>query len=216
MKKIIFIGLWFCLVNQNAVAMFKDDPWLNKVMSELEYLQEEGEGVLEWDIDAWRGRDLSKYWIKTSGEAKGSEIEHANIELVFSHAITANWDQQFGIRHEYTHDDSPKRNWLSFGFIGTAPYFFDVDARLFLGEESSSQILIEVEREFMLSQEWVLTPEIDILANGKTNRVFEEGSGLAATEFGLRLGYEHRGNRKFQPFIGVSSKHTFGTTRSIR
>ena len=100
-------------------------------------------------------------------------------------------------------------------YIGTAPYFISVDARVFAGEESSSQLLIELERELMLTQEWVLTPELDIVANGRTNEQYEEGSGLAEIEFSLRLGYEHNGNRKFQPFIGVSTTQTFGRTKDI-
>ena len=49
--------IWLLLAN-SAQAMFKDDPWLTKVMSEFEYLQEDGEDVVEWDIEAWTGRDL--------------------------------------------------------------------------------------------------------------------------------------------------------------
>ncbi len=199
-----------------AHSMFKDDPWLTKVMSEFEYLQEEGDGVLEWDVDVWRGQDLSKFWLKTSGEIAGSEVERANLELVYSHAISAYWDQQLGVRHDIKPDlGGSKRNWISYGFIGTAPYFVAVDARVFVGEESSSQLLIELEREMMITQQWVLTPELDIIANGRTNRRYGEGSGLAEIEFGLRLGYEHKGNRKLQPFIGIRARQFFGSTKRL-
>ncbi len=202
--------------SSNTIAMFNDDPWLTKVMSELEYLQEDGEGVLEWDIDAWTGRDLSKYWLKTSGEYADDEFESANIEFVYSHAISAYWDQQFGVRHDFKPDlNNADRNWVSYGFIGTAPYFVSVDARVFIGEESSSQLLIELERELMLTQEWVLTPEMDIIANGRTNPAFGEGSGLSEIEFSLRLGYEHDGNRRFQPFVVIVGKQLFGSTRRL-
>ncbi|GHA03776.1 hypothetical protein GCM10008090_11240 [Arenicella chitinivorans] len=214
----IGLALLLCVAMPNASqAMFNDDPWLTKVMSEFEYLSEHGKGVLEWDIDAWHGRDLSKFWLKTSGELVDSDVESANIELVYSHAVSAYWDQQFGIRHDLKPDPLGRaRNWLSYGFIGTAPYFIEVDARVFVGEESSSQLLIELERELMLTQEWVLTPELDIVANGRSNEVYGEGSGLAEIEFGLRLGYEHNGNRKFQPFVGITAKQSFGTTRQYK
>lgn len=212
---LVLMTIQFFLLS-NAQAMFDDDPWLSKVMSEFEYFSENGEGVLEWDIDAWTGRDLSKIWLKSSGERSNSELHHANIELVYSHAKSAYWDQQFGIRHDFSSDSQEKnRNWASYGWIGTAPYFIEVDARIFVGEESSSQLLIELEREIMLTQEWVLTPELDIVANGRTNEDYAEGSGLAEVEFSLRLGYEHRANRKFQPFIGLSASQKFGTTRSL-
>ncbi len=209
-------GLSALLITSNANAMFKDDPLLTKVMFELEYFQEDNEDVFEWDIDVWTGRDLSKFWVKSSGEYAASEFESANIEFVYSHAISAYWDQQFGMRHDFKPDpDGDTRNWVSYGFIGTAPYFVAVDARLFVGEESSTQLLIELERELMLTQEWVLTPELDIVANGRTNERFSEGSGLAEMELSLRLGYERNGNRKFQPFIGLSARQTFGATRRL-
>ena len=214
MKK--FVLIFLILLSAQSQAMFQDDPWLTKVMSEFEYLQESGEGVLEWDVDAWRGRDLSKFWLKSSGEASSSEIESANLEFVYSHAISAYWDQQFGVRHDFKpKQGGDSRNWLSYGFIGTAAYFVEVDARLFVGEESSTQLLIELEREMMISQQWVLTPELDIIANGSSNDKYQEGSGLANIEFGVRLGYEHEGQRKFQPFVGLSASQTFGKTKQL-
>ena len=216
LKQVFLATCTLVLMNGPVHAMFKDDPWLTKVMSEFEYLQEDAEDVIEWDIDAWTGRDLSKFWVKSSGEYADSEFEDANIEFVYSRAVSAYWDQQFGVRHDFKPDPGgDTRNWVSYGFIGTAPYFVAVDARVFVGEESSSQLLIELEREMMITQEWVLTPELDIIANGRTNERFGEGSGLAEVEFSLRLGYERNGNRKFQPFIGLTANQTFGETRRL-
>ncbi|MFT5260749.1 MAG: copper resistance protein B [Arenicella sp.] len=215
MKKIL---LFVCLVLplSPSLADMRDDPWLTKVMSEFEYLQEDGENVLEWDVDAWFGRDLSKFWIKSSGEYADSEVENGNIEFTYSRAVSAYWDQQFGVRHDFKPErDGDTRNWASYGFIGTVPYFVAVDARIFVGEDSSSQLLIELEREVMLTQQWVLTPELDIVANGRTNQQYQEGSGLAEAELSLRLGYERNGNRKLQPFIGVTARQTFGQTKNF-
>lgn len=196
--------------------MFSDDPWLTKIASEFEYTKESGHGILEWDIDAWMGYDLRKFWVKSSGEYANSELEGANVEFVYSHAVSAYWDQQFGLRLDVESNSSMNsRNWVSYGFIGTAPYFIEVDARIFVGEESSSQLVIELKRELMVTQEWVLTPEVDIVANGRTNAQFGEGSGLAEIELDLMLGYERNGNRKFQPFIGLTARQTLGETRRL-
>ena len=215
MKKLMVV---MCIVflPQVCWAAMGDDPWLTKVMSEVEYLQEDCENVLEWDVNAWYGRDLSKFWFKSSGEYAGSEFESANVEFVYSRAVSAYWDQQVGVRHDLKPDpEGDTRNWVSYGYIGTAPYFFAVDARIFVGEESSTQLLIEVEREMMLTQQWVLTSELDIVANGSTNQKYQEGSGLSNIEFGLRLGYERDGNRKFQPFVGLTARQTFGQTKNF-
>lgn len=216
--KAVLLTAVFLSAADKAFAAMGDDPLLTKVMSEFEYQPSEGDGALEWDIDAWVGRDLYKVWVKSSGEVSRSnsesEVEDANLELVYSRAVYTTWDQQFGVRHDFKpNPDGRTRNWVSFGYIGTAPYFVEVDARVFLGEESSSQFLIELEREIMLTQEWVLTPELDIVANGHTSPTFSEGSGLSEIEFSLRLGYEADGNRKFQPFIGITGRQTFGGTK---
>jgi copper resistance protein B len=215
MKKLL-LCICLALPFSPSWAGMGDNPWLTKVMSEFEYLQENGEPVVEWDVDAWYGRDLSKFWIKSSGEYADSEVERASIEFVYSRAVSTYWDQQFGVRHDVKPKrDGDTRNWLSCGYIGTAPYFVAVDARVFVGEDSSSQLLIELEREMMLTQEWVLTPELDIVANGRTNQQYQEGSGLAEAELSLRLGYERDGNRKLQPFIGVTARQAFGQTKDF-
>jgi copper resistance protein B len=213
--KLVLLGMLQSIFMLPANADMLDDPWLSKVMSEFEYLQEDGEAVVEWDVDAWYGRDLAKFWFKSSGEYADSEVENANIELLYSLSISPFWDQQFGVRHDLKpRVDGDSRNWFSYGFIGTAPYLFAVDARIFIGEESSTQLLIELEREIMLSQTWVLTPELDIVANGDTNEKYGEGSGLSEIEFSLRLGYER--SRKFQPFIGLTLSKSFGRTRDFQ
>lgn len=213
-KRMIFAAALFYIGSAATQAAMGDDPLLTKVMTEVEYLPNEADGALEWDVDAWVGRDLYKIWLKSSGEYANSEVENANIELVYSRAVYTTWDQQFGIRRDFKPDpDGKARDWLSFGYIGTAPYFVAVDARVFIGEESSTQLLIELEKEIMLTQQWVLTPELDIVANGRTNETFGEGSGLSEVELSLRLGYERNGNRKFQPFLGLTASQTFGGTR---
>lgn len=222
--KVALVALASQLFSASVNAAMGDDPLLTKVMAEIEYLPTAERGALEWDIDAWLGVDLHKLWVKSSGElvrtaenANQLETESANIELVYSRAVYTTWDQQFGIRRDFKPSpNGEQRDWVSFGYLGTAPYFVQVDARVFVGEEESTQLLIELEREIMLTQEWVLTPELDIVANGRNNSKYQEGSGLAEIEFSLRLGYEANGNRKFQPFIAFSAQQAFAGTKRFR
>ena len=201
--------------------MKSDDPLLTKVEGEIAIVNGDSEQELEWDINTWMGRDLQKFWIKTSGAyafsfdgGEKSDIDTANIELVFSRAVTAYWDQQFGIRHDLEDaEGNPTRNWLAFGYIGTSPYFIEMDARLFVGEESSIQFLLEAEREFMLSQQWVITSELDLVVNGNSNEQRKEGSGLSTLGFELKIGYQR--SRKFLPFVGITYKQLFGETREL-
>jgi len=194
-----------------------DDPLLSKTMGEIELLKEGEADVAEWEIDTWIGRDFQKLWIKTEGEYASedgeSEIESAQIELLYGRTVSAYWDQQFGIRTDIEPDNG--RHWLAFGYRGLAPGFWEIDANVYLGEESSSQLNVEIEKELMLTQRWVITPEFEFTINGNTNHDFEEGSGLDNVILGARIGYETK-NRKLQPFIGVEGKQFFGTTKNIR
>lgn len=206
------------MVMQPALAMFQDDPWLTKIAAEFEAFEAHSEEVLEWDIDLWSGRDLHKFWLKTSGEFEGSERD-GDVELAYSQAWSAYWDWQVGVRRDFSSDDSElsdSRSWASIGVLGTAPYFIDVDARFFVGEASSTQLLVELEKEWMLTQEWVVVSELDIIANGSTNEDFLEGAGLSEVEFSVRLGYEHNGNRHLQPFLGLATQQFFGTTKTLQ
>lgn len=190
-------------------AATEDDPLITKVMSEFRTFQDQGSSLVEWNIDTWVGKDLSKVWFKSSGQYVGSEIEGGDVELVYSRAISPYWDQQFGVRRDVA-SAGDNRSWLSYGYIGLAPYFISVDASVYVGEESSTQLRIQLEKELMLTQQWILTPEFDLVANGSSNANYGEGSGLSEIEFGLRLGYER--SRKFQPFAGVLLRKAFGGT----
>lgn len=217
MKILLILSLIICT---SAFAMGKnDDPWLNKILGEVEVLEEGEERVMEWDLNTWFGRDLYKVWIKTEGEYAShdgeSELEQAQIDLVYSQAFSAYWDWQLGLRH----DPKPKvnnnqRNWLLLGAIGMAPGFWDVDASLYASDDDDIQLNIEIEKELMLTQKWVLTPEFDITVNGNTNEDFGEGSGLSEIEASIRIGYEP--SKKFQPFLGLSALQTFGRTKDLK
>ncbi|MGH1427854.1 MAG: copper resistance protein B [Arenicella sp.] len=214
------LSLGLLLFNQSSFAMGKtDDPILSKTMGEIELLKEGDADVAEWEIDTWIGRDLQKFWIKTEGEYAReddeSEIESAEIEFLYGKAVRANWDVQFGLRTDLEPDEPDGRNWLVFGFKGLAPGFWDVDANFYIGEESSSQLNIEIEREFMLTQRWVLTPEFELTANGRSNPEYGEGSGLESAELSIRLGYETR-SRRLQPFVAIEGVQYFGATKNLR
>ena len=219
-KKLLVITSLSIAFNYPSVAwaMGKtDDPVLTKTMGEIELLKEGEADVAEWEIDTWIGRDFQKFWIKTEGEYARedgeSEVESAQVELLYSRTVSAYWDQQFGIRSDLEPDNG--RHWLAFGYRGTAPSFWEIDANVYLGEESSTQLNVEIEKELMLTQRWVITPEIEFTINGKTNRDFAEGSGLDNVLLSIRLGYETN-NRKRQPFLGFEGKQFWGATKNIR
>ena len=154
------------------------------------------------------GKDLNKLWIKTDGEYVDGRIEETEIQALYSRAIAPFWDLQAGWRRDIR--PTPDRDWFAFGIKGLAPYYFDVDAALFVGENSRTAARLQVEYEFMLTQRLILVPEVEMNFYGKDDPAVGIGSGLADTEVGLRLRYEIR--REFAPYVGVNWSHLYGQT----
>ncbi len=209
MKKTISIGVCWALCSGAAWAVMEDDPILFKFMiDQLEYRDGDAGNPWVWEADAWIGRDLNKLWIKTEGEYVDSETEEAEGQFLYSRAILPYWDVQAGWRREFR--PRPNRDWFALSLQGLAPYFFEVDASLFVGEEGRTAVRLQGEYELMFTQRLVLSPEIEINLFGKDDPGRGVGSGLSDLELGLRLRYEVR--REFAPYVGVNWEKVFGET----
>jgi copper resistance protein B len=198
------------LLTNPSIASMGDDPLLTKVMIdklELTDKDKEGHRTLVWETDAWIGKDLNKFWLKSSGERNNGQQETSTSAL-YSRAIDPYWDFQVGLLHDTTPDE--KRNYAEFGVKGVAPYYFETDASFAIGKDGHSKLSVSSEYEFMLTQKLVLSPEIEFTAYGKSDPKMGVGSGLSSAEAGLRLRYEIK--REFAPYIGVNFSKKFAQT----
>ncbi len=187
----------------------EDDPTLYALfVEELEWRNAEVDGLLVWDVQGWIGKDLNKFWWKTDGALEGGNAQDTELQLLYSHAIAPFWDVQIGWRTDIEPD--PTRNWAVIGVQGMAPYFFEVDAALFIGSSGRVAARLEAEYEFLLTQKLILTPEVEINAYNEDDAALRIGSGLSDLELGLRLRYEIR--REFAPYIGINWEKKFGTS----
>ncbi|MET0000621.1 MAG: copper resistance protein B [Candidatus Thiodiazotropha lotti] len=187
----------------------KDDPLVYKVMiDQLETRITDGSNPLVLEADAWVGYDLHKFWFKTDVERVDGETEEAEIQLLYSRAISPFWDIQAGWRRDIK--PKPDRDYLTLAFKGLAPYLFEVDAGLFIGESGRINARLDAEYEYMLTQKWVLSPELSMNLYSKDDEERGIGSGLSDMSLGLRLRYEIR--REFAPYIGVNWRKQFGGT----
>lgn len=204
---ILIVSLLIVRSVQSAEMM--DDPVLTMVkIDQLEITDIGDHNELAWDAQAWVGQDLNKLWIKTEGEYVDDDIEEAEIQLLYSRAIAPYWDAQIGWRHDIK--PKPTRYWLAIGVQGLAPYYFETDIALFVGEGGIVGLRAEIEYELLLTQKWILTPEIEANFFNKNDQDVGLGSGLSDLEIGLRLRYEIR--REFAPYIGVEWGKQFGNT----
>jgi copper resistance protein B len=209
--KRMFTGalLLTCMSTSTVYAAAEDDPLLFKAMiNQLELRMTSGDDAFIWDAEAWLGKDLDKLWLKTEGEYVGGDTEDAEIQALYSRAIAPFWDFQAGWRGDFR--PRPDRHWLTAGFRGVAPYFFEVDAAIFIGDSGRTAARIELEYEILFTQRWVLTPEFETNLYGEKDPERGVGSGLSDVEFGIRLRYEIR--REFAPYVGVNWWKKFGDT----
>ncbi len=201
--------LWVTSLPASARADAVDDPILVKLMLDQLETRDSGSGSDgAWDAQAWIGTDLTKIWIKTDGERKFGNTETAEMQFLFSKAVASYWEFQIGVRLDSR--PSPDRTWAAIGFQGLAPYFFEIDTALFIGESGRTALRLEAEYQLLFTQRLILTPQIETNFFGQNDPQIGVGSGLSEVEAGLRLRYEIR--REFAPYIGVNWSRVFGNT----
>jgi len=197
---------------ENATASVEDDPiLLMGILDQLEIRDTSGANTLSWSAQGWVGKDLQKMWIKTEGERAGGDTEEAELQFLYSKAIAKYWNLQFGVRHDF--QPSPSRDWAVIGVQGLAPFFFETDVALFVGESGRTALRFESEYELLLTQRLILTPELEVNFYGQDDVDIGVGSGLSDLEVGLRLRYEIR--REIAPYIGINWSKLFGSTKDF-
>lgn len=164
-----------------------------------------------WDAQGWYGGDIDKLWLKSEGEgAFGSDVESAEVQMLWSHAIGPWFDLQAGARYDFEPDS---RAHAVFGVQGLAPYMFEVDAAAFLSDRGDLTARIEAEYDQRLTQRLILQPRAELSLSAQAVPERDLGSGLTATEAGLRLRYEIL--REFAPYVGVAYEAKLGDTADI-
>jgi copper resistance protein B len=196
-------------VSIEALAEAEDNPLLTLVIvDELEYRNADEGSVQAWNAQGWLGRDLRKLWIKTEGERSGGSTEDAELQFLYSKSVGRYWEFQVGVRQDFK--PSPSRTWAAIGIQGLAPYFFEIDTALFIGDSGRTALRLEAGYDLLFTQRLILSPDIEVNFYGKDDPDIGIGSGLSNLEAGLRLRYEIR--REFAPYIGLNWSKLFGDT----
>lgn len=166
--------------------------------------------VASWDWDGWIGTDENKLWLKSEGEHSDGHLEQAEFWALYSRNIADFWDAQAGLRH----DTQPaSTTYLTLGFEGLAPYFFETEAHLFSSDEGDVTARLREENDFLLTQRLILQPYAEISLSAQDVEQQEIGAGFTEGEIGLQTRYEI--TRKFAPYIDLRYERKFGETASI-
>lgn len=177
---------------------------------EVDYGGSKGGAVASWDFDGWIGGDDNKLWLKSEGGRADGKLEDAEFWALYSRNIATFWDAQIGLRH----DTQPvSTSYLTLGFNGLAPYFFETEAHLFISNKGDVSARLREENDFLITQTLILQPyaEVNLFAQDVPEQ--DIGSGIANGEIGLQARYEI--TRKFAPYADVHYGRKFGETSSI-
>lgn len=178
----------------------------------LEYQTGDTESAF-WDVQGWYGGDLNRFWFKSEGEYSydTNEIEEADLQLLYSQAISPFFDLQAGVRQDL--GEGPQHTWAVIGVQGLAPYWFEVDAFAYVNGEGNAIATLETEYEILLTQRLILQPSAELSVSFQDIEEMEIGSGLSEIEAGVRLRYEIK--RELAPYVGLSWKRSYGGTANF-
>ncbi len=209
---VVLASPWTLSAGAEPHADMENDPVLGKFMIDaLEVREVEGDNPVKWDVGAWLGKDLQKLWLKSEGRRSDGTTDAAELQLLYSRAVSAYWDVRAGWRGDL--EPRPRRDWLALGLRGTTPYFLELDAALFAGESGRTALRVKAEYEFRLSRRLILGPALEVDAYGKDDPALGTGSGLSTARLGLRLYY--RVTPQVLPYLGIEGRRRFGETEDF-
>lgn len=162
---------------------------------------------------AWIGGDYNRIWLKPEGtKVFGGPWEDVDVQLLYGRLITPFWDFQTGLRYSQPSSRGPARGSAVLGVQGIAPYWFDVEAALFVSHLGEVSARVELEYDLLLTQRLILQPRLETNLGAQNVRELGMNAGVTDIELGARLRYEIR--REFAPYVGVVWSRRFGEAAS--
>lgn len=167
-------------------------------------------GPVTFEGLAWIGGDYRRLFLRAQGEQPTRRLADGRLQadLLLGRLITPFWSAVAGARI----DTRPRaeagssarvtRGLLAVGFVGLAPFWFELEPTVFVSQDGDVSAEFETSFDLLLTQRLILQPRLEL--NAAVQRVEEFGvsAGLNDVEVGARFRYEVR--RKFAPYVGVS------------
>lgn len=120
------------------------------------------------------------------------------------------WGTVFGARQDF---GAGGHTWLAFGIEGLAPYWFELQATGYVGEDGRLAARLKGSYDLLFTNRLILSPELESNAYSRAEPERGLGSGAGNVEVGLRLRYEVR--RKFAPYVGYVWERSLAGTADL-
>lgn len=171
---------------------------------------EDGEGILQSELVTRIGTDENKFFIKIHADQAESQQAEYDAKLLYSRMLSDFWDVQAGLRYLNNQNREVDQEQVGavIGIHGLAPYFFETDAYLFVGQDRQVSFSLETERDVLLTQKLILKPYLDVNVIFSDESNYAKKSGLSTAQLGLETRYEI--NKKVMPFVDVAYGYNKG------
>ncbi len=185
----------------------KDMRWSNTLFvlfEQLEYAPASEERAVNVDARAWYGGANRRLWVRAQGELATTRSQgEAEGQLLYGTLVDPFWDAVIGVRvDEHWGDTHRRRGQLVMGFLGLAPYRFELEPTIFVSQKGEVSARFEAAFQLLLTQRLIAEPELEVNAALQAVPEFDVRRGLNDYELGMRVRYEFR--REFAPYIGWS------------
>jgi copper resistance protein B len=165
-------------------------------------------GGAAWDMQAWYGPDEQKLWLRTEGSVDSGRVGATTTgEALWWRAFAPFWATQLGVRQDL---GAGAHTYAAAGVQGLAPYWFEVEATGYVGEDGRLSARFKASYELLFTNRLILTPKIESNLYSRAESKRDLGTGVGNVELGLRLRYEIR--RKFAPYVGYVWDRALGDT----
>ena len=201
----------------NARAGGADPIFYSVQIDQLEQRWGDDENRLHWDLEGWVGGDTNRVWFRSEGDERtsgpsGGEFE---LQLLYSRHLFPFWDFQIGVARDeiFGGGTDHQRTRAVIGLDGLAPYWFEVEPFLFIGDGGDISARVTTTLDLFITQRLIAQPRFEINAAAHDATDFGIKSGVNNIELGLRLRYEVQ--RELAPYAGVSWIRKLGRTADL-
>lgn len=173
----------------------------------LDYGPSQAGQRLSWDIDARIGTDEHRLVLKSEGQALKGLTKEADLQLLYSRPISEFFDVQAGVRRLFGPTD---RNYFALGVQGTAPYFFDTEATLFVSDKGQVSARLKADLDLAWTSTIYSRPSVELNAYGSDDRAAETYAGIGSVKFALQTRYQL--SKQVAPYLEIGWERLLGQT----
>lgn len=180
------------------------------LLDQVEYAPAAAQRSVSVDGRLWYGGAYRRLWIRGQGESATTTREGAaEAAVLFGKLVDPFWDAVMGVQVEQRWgDESTRRAQLAMGFLGLAPYRFELEPTLYVSQEGDVSGRLEAAFPLLLTQRLIAEPEFEVNAALQAVPRYHVRRGINDYEYGLRVRYELR--REIGPYLGWSRSRRMG------